>query len=100
MPGGVVVANPSSNPETVHAAAALGRAGLLERYHVPIATTPEQERTLRRVLPARLADPILTELRRRAGGAGGVPRGEAPAPARSGVHPSGVAAVSAASSGA
>jgi starch synthase len=61
----VVVANPSSTPEAVHAAAALSAAGLLERYHLPVAPSPEQLRRIERRLPGRLSSPILRELRRR-----------------------------------
>jgi glycosyltransferase involved in cell wall biosynthesis len=63
--GGVVVANPSSTPEATHSAAALAKTGLLSRYHVPLATTPRQERRVGR-LPGPVARPILRELRRRA----------------------------------
>lgn len=62
---GVVVANPSSTPEIVHASSALARASLLARYHAPVATTERLEARLGRVLPGALARPILTELRRR-----------------------------------
>lgn len=62
--GGVVVANVSSNPEALHGAKALARAGMLGRYHVPLATTERLERRVGR-LPGKLADPLLRELRRR-----------------------------------
>jgi glycosyltransferase involved in cell wall biosynthesis len=63
--GGVVAANPSSNPEVGHAAAALASAGLLSRYHIPLATTERHERRLRRVLPGRAGDAVVREVRRR-----------------------------------
>ena len=63
--GGVVVANPSSNPETFYAAAALAEARLLDRYHVPIASTAWQERVIERWAPAAVSRPVLKELRRR-----------------------------------
>ena len=61
----IVVANPSSNPESVHGATALATAGMLTRYHVPLATTPEREQFVSR-LPRPIAGPLLRELRRRA----------------------------------
>lgn len=64
-PGGVVVANPTSIPELVEAASAFGAHGLLARYHAPVATTPQQEATLERLIPNTLSRPILTEFRRR-----------------------------------
>jgi alpha-maltose-1-phosphate synthase len=48
-PHGVVVANPSSVPEIVQAVAALGEAGMLRRYHVPIAVVADASRRLERV---------------------------------------------------
>lgn len=65
MRAGVVVANPSSTPESVHAASALARAGLLSRYYVPVAITTAQEATIQRLLPKAIARPVLRELRRR-----------------------------------
>ncbi len=60
----VVVANPSSTPEITAAAEGLGRAGLLGRYHVPIAFDAGQDRwTSRLAGPASYS--ILRELRRR-----------------------------------
>jgi glycosyltransferase involved in cell wall biosynthesis len=63
--GGVVVANPSSTPEAIQAAQGLAEAGLLERYHLPLATTAKLERRVGR-LPRRISEPMLRELRRRA----------------------------------
>jgi starch synthase len=65
-PGRVVVANPSSNPETIHAAEALASAGLLRRYHVPLATTPRDWEHAGRLLPGRLGAAAARELKRRA----------------------------------
>lgn len=62
---GVIVANPSSTPEAIHAAAALADGGLLERYHAPLAPSEAQLRRIERVVPARLSAPVLRELRRR-----------------------------------
>jgi len=61
----IVATNHGSTPEAGHGAAALAKAGLLSRYHVPIAFTEKQERMVRR-LPNRVAAPMLRELRRRA----------------------------------
>lgn len=61
---GVVVANPSSNPEMVAAASGLARAGLLGRYHVPFAFDETQYCWLRR-LPKPISSRAATELRRR-----------------------------------
>jgi len=69
-PGGVVVANPTSIPDLVEAASAFGSRGLLARYHAPVATTPQQEAVLERLLPSALSRPILTECRRRRAPAG------------------------------
>jgi starch synthase len=64
-PGRVVVANPSSMPEAVHAAAALAGEGMLERYHAPLTPDAQRLRRLERLLPSRLSGPALRELRRR-----------------------------------
>lgn len=65
VPGNVVVANPSSTPEIVHAAGALGQAGELRGYYVPIATTPAQLALVQAFLPRTLGQPVLREMARR-----------------------------------
>ena len=60
-----VVCNPSSTPEIVAAADGLGRAGMLGRYHVPIAYEERHERWIRS-LPMDWAEVAARELRRRA----------------------------------
>jgi glycosyltransferase involved in cell wall biosynthesis len=54
-----------STSQAEHAAAALARADLLERYHTPLVPSAEKLRRLERALPARLANPVLRELHRR-----------------------------------
>jgi alpha-maltose-1-phosphate synthase len=57
----IVVSNPSSNPETAHAASAFARRGRLARYRVPIAVA----RSLDRLDSLPLAPRLVRELRRR-----------------------------------
>ena len=60
----VIVSNPSSTPEMIAAASALARAGLLGRYHVPVAFDEPGHPWLRH-LPEGVASQLLNELRRR-----------------------------------
>lgn len=60
-----MVANLSSYPDVGVAASALAGVGRLRRYHVPVATTPVQERWLKRLTPAAVHRPLVRELSRR-----------------------------------
>jgi starch synthase len=61
---GVVAANPGSYPELGHAAEALAGAGMLDRYHLPLALSKRSEERLARA--PGIASPLVRQLRRRA----------------------------------
>ncbi len=64
-PARVVVANPGSVPEIRAAATGLSRAGMLGRYHAPLAFSDRAERIALRGLPTSFARTVACELRRR-----------------------------------